>query len=123
MYADRVSPMTLPSTLLTLITGTQKLQVLFFYRRLSLDLFKTKAINIITSVTGLAYVALGLTISLSCRPYVQHVTRYWRTWTHNEHIDIPITGESSPFLAQNARFARRTSGVSPCSTSLPTYSS
>lgn len=53
---------------LTARAGALKLQVLFFYNRLSLDLLKPRTVNIVFVVTVLAYVVLILTISLTCRP-------------------------------------------------------
>lgn len=53
---------------LTARAGALKLQVLFFYNRLSLDLLKPRTVNTVFVVTVLAYVALVLTISLTCRP-------------------------------------------------------
>lgn len=48
--------------------GVLKLQVLFFYKRLSLDLLKPRTVNAVFVVTVLAYAVLILTISLTCRP-------------------------------------------------------
>lgn len=45
-----------------------KFQVLCFYNRLNLDLIATRSVKIIFVITGLAYLALALTISLSCWP-------------------------------------------------------
>lgn len=49
--------------------GVLKFQVLCFYNRLNLDLIISRSVYIIFFITGLAYAALALTITLSCRPY------------------------------------------------------
>lgn len=44
--------------------------VLFFYRRLTLGILRTKTIKFLFWFCGASWIALILTVSLSCRPYV-----------------------------------------------------
>lgn len=49
--------------------GTLKFMVLFFYRRLTLGILRTKTIKFLFWFCGASWIALILTVSLSCRPF------------------------------------------------------
>lgn len=63
--------------------------VLFFYRRLTMGILRTKTITFLFWACGLSWIALIMTVSLSCRPY------------HNNWHIRPLPGPECTFRAQN----------------------
>lgn len=66
-----------------------KLQLLFFYSRLTLGVFQTKTIRALFCVVGVTWAALILSVSLTCRPF------HWN-WQIR-----PLPGPSCTFRPQN----------------------
>ncbi|KFA51413.1 hypothetical protein S40293_03220 [Stachybotrys chartarum IBT 40293] len=71
------------------VIWTLKLQVLFFFRRLTLGIFHTRMIKILFWIVGLSWIALILTVSLTCRPY------------HYNWMIRPLPGPQCTFRPQN----------------------
>lgn len=66
-----------------------KFMVLFFYRRLTMGLLRRRTINFLFYFCGASWIALILTVSISCRPF-----------HHNWQIS-PLPGPECTFRAQN----------------------
>lgn len=69
--------------------GVLKFQLLFFYSRLTLGVFKTKTIRALFVVVGITWTVLILSVSLTCRPY------HWN-WQIR-----PLPGPECTFRPQN----------------------
>jgi rhodopsin domain-containing protein len=69
--------------------GVLKLQLLFFYSRLTLGVFQTKTIRALFCIVGVTWAALILSVSLTCRPF------HWN-WQIR-----PLPGPRCTFRPQN----------------------
>ncbi|KAH6690273.1 hypothetical protein F5X68DRAFT_68579 [Plectosphaerella plurivora] len=66
-----------------------KLQLLFFYSRITLGVFQTKTIKALFGIIGITWAALILSVSLTCRPF------HWN-WQIR-----PLPGPTCTFRPQN----------------------